>query len=181
MVEGARLESEYTSKAYRGFESLPLRHPVFYPARTKLRRHFYARNRAFSRLFSLLRYGGESEGGKSQGVSDRFSVGFRCSIVLDERWATNAGRIEHRDPLFAAIREATRQFARDDLLARLEAVGVPVGPINTVAQALNDRQARARGMVIAGERIDGLRTPIRLSHANLALGRPAPRLGERQR
>lgn len=26
MVEGARLESEYTSKAYRGFESLPLRH-----------------------------------------------------------------------------------------------------------------------------------------------------------
>jgi hypothetical protein len=29
VVEGARLESEYTSKAYRGFESLPLRHAVF--------------------------------------------------------------------------------------------------------------------------------------------------------
>ena len=29
VVEGARLESEYTSKAYRGFESLPLRQPVF--------------------------------------------------------------------------------------------------------------------------------------------------------
>ena len=29
MVEGARLESEYTSKAYRGFESHPLRHTVF--------------------------------------------------------------------------------------------------------------------------------------------------------
>jgi gamma-glutamylcyclotransferase (GGCT)/AIG2-like uncharacterized protein YtfP len=28
VVEGARLESEYTSKAYRGFESLPLRQPV---------------------------------------------------------------------------------------------------------------------------------------------------------
>ena len=28
MVEGARLESEYTSKAYRGFESLPLRQLV---------------------------------------------------------------------------------------------------------------------------------------------------------
>jgi hypothetical protein len=26
VVEGARLESEYTPKAYRGFESLPLRH-----------------------------------------------------------------------------------------------------------------------------------------------------------
>ena len=28
VVEGARLESEYTPKAYRGFESLPLRHLV---------------------------------------------------------------------------------------------------------------------------------------------------------
>ncbi len=28
MVEGARLESVYTPKAYRGFESLPLRHLV---------------------------------------------------------------------------------------------------------------------------------------------------------
>ena len=29
MVEGARLESEYTAKPYRGFESLPLRQPSF--------------------------------------------------------------------------------------------------------------------------------------------------------
>ena len=28
VVEGARLESEYTAKPYRGFESLPLRHTV---------------------------------------------------------------------------------------------------------------------------------------------------------
>ena len=91
-----------------------------------------------------------------------------------------AGRIEHRAPLFAAIEQATRRFARDDLLAKLEAVGVPVGPINTVEQALNDPQVRARGMVVKGDRIDGLRTPIRFSDADLALGRPAPRLGERQ-
>ena len=32
MVEGARLESEYTPKAYRGFESLPLRHSPHSPA-----------------------------------------------------------------------------------------------------------------------------------------------------
>jgi len=104
-----------------------------------------------------------------------------CGVVgiePEERWATNAGRIEHRAPLFAAIEAATRRFERDDLLGRLEAVGVPVGPINTVEQALNDPQVRARGMVVPGERIDGLRTPIRFSDADLALGRPAPRLGE---
>ena len=73
------------------------------------------------------------------------------------------------------------RFDRDDLLAKLEAVGVPVGPINTVEQALTDPQVQARGMVIKGERLDGLRTPIRFSDADLALGRPAPRLGETQR
>jgi crotonobetainyl-CoA:carnitine CoA-transferase CaiB-like acyl-CoA transferase len=99
-------------------------------------------------------------------------------IAPEDRWATNAGRIEHRAPLFAAIERATRGFERDDLLAKLEAVGVPVGPINTVEQALNDPQVRARGMVIEGDRIDGLRTPIRFSDAELAVGRPAPRLGE---
>ncbi len=41
VVEGARLESEYTSKAYRGFESLPLRHT---PRRT-LTRIEYSRPR----------------------------------------------------------------------------------------------------------------------------------------
>jgi hypothetical protein len=38
VVEGARLESEYTSKAYPGFESLPLRQFVFsdsYPPRPR--------------------------------------------------------------------------------------------------------------------------------------------------
>ena len=96
----------------------------------------------------------------------------------DPRFATNAGRIEHRDALFAAIERATRGFARDDLLMKLEAAGVPAGPINTVEQALNDPQVRARGMVVPGQRIDGLRTPIRFSDADLVLGRPAPPLGE---
>jgi crotonobetainyl-CoA:carnitine CoA-transferase CaiB-like acyl-CoA transferase len=99
-------------------------------------------------------------------------------IAPEDRWTTNAGRIVHREPLFEAIRQATSRFERDDLIAKLEAVSVPVGSINTVEQALNDPQVRARGMIVPGERIDGLRTPIRFSDADLMLGRPAPRLGE---
>ena len=104
-----------------------------------------------------------------------------AGIAPDQRWTTNAGRIEHRAELFAAIEAATKRFDRDDLLAKLEAVGVPVGPINTVEQALTDPQIAARDMVIRGERLDGLRTPIRFSDADLVLGRPAPRLGEQRR
>jgi crotonobetainyl-CoA:carnitine CoA-transferase CaiB-like acyl-CoA transferase len=102
-------------------------------------------------------------------------------IAPEDRWATNAGRIEFRAPLFEAIEHATRGFERDDLLARLELAGVPAGPINTVEQALHDPQVRARGMVVPSEQIDGLRTPIRFSDADLMLGRPAPRLGETRR
>ncbi len=103
-----------------------------------------------------------------------------CAVVgldaADPRYATNALRLAHREPLFDAITAATRRFDRDDLLARLEDAGVPAGPINTVEQALHDPQVVARGMVLDLEPIKGLRTPIRFSDADLATGRPAPAL-----
>jgi crotonobetainyl-CoA:carnitine CoA-transferase CaiB-like acyl-CoA transferase len=108
-----------------------------------------------------------------------------CAVVGiedDPRWVTNAGRIDHRDPLFALIEQKTRSFARDDLLAKLEAAGVPAGPINTVEQALTDRQVVARGMVLPANDtrpIAGLRTPIRFSDADLALDTGAPSLPRR--
>jgi crotonobetainyl-CoA:carnitine CoA-transferase CaiB-like acyl-CoA transferase len=101
----------------------------------------------------------------------------------DPRFATNAGRVAFREILTAGIEAATRTIPRDALLARLEAVGVPAGPINSVAQAFADPQVVARGMAITGARPDGstvpgLRTPIRFSDADLAIGRAAPMLGE---
>ena len=107
-----------------------------------------------------------------------------CAVMgLAERpeWATNAGRLEHKPVLFAAIEALTGTWRRDDLLAALEAAGVPAGPINTVEQAFADPQVIARGMQIEVRREDGsvlpgLRTPIRFSDADLALGRAAPSL-----
>jgi len=99
----------------------------------------------------------------------------------DPRFATNAGRLAFNDVLFAGIEAATSRVPKLELLARLEAVGVPAGPINTVAQAFNDPQVVARGMAIAvvrpdGSLVPGLRTPIRFSDADLATGRAAPML-----
>ena len=103
-------------------------------------------------------------------------------LKADPRFATNAGRLEHREPLFAAIRDATSQHERDTLLATLEAVGVPAGPINTVAQAFADPQVIHRGMALTLDRDDmslpGLRTPIKFSESSLALDRAAPMLGQ---
>lgn len=100
-------------------------------------------------------------------------------IAPDPRWETNAGRVADRAALTALIEERCRTFARDDLLARLEAAGVPAGPINTVEQALNDPQVIARGMVLPPNEmrpIAGLRTPIRFSDATLFLDQGSPPL-----
>ncbi|WP_375391270.1 CaiB/BaiF CoA transferase family protein [uncultured Sphingomonas sp.] len=109
---------------------------------------------------------------------------FCAATGLEARpeWATNPGRIEHRGALFAAIEALTRLRHRDELLRALEAAGVPAGPINTVAQAFDDPQVIARGMRIEvtredGATLPGLRTPIRFSEADLALGKASPLLG----
>ena len=102
-----------------------------------------------------------------------------CAVVAldasDPRWLTNAGRLEHREPLFAAIEAATRGFDRDDLLTRCEAAGVPAGPINTVEQAFADPQVVARGMRIAVERDDGAVLPGAAHADPLLRRRPRPR------
>ena len=107
-----------------------------------------------------------------------------CAVLgLDAQseWATNAGRLADKPALFAAIETATRLRTKEDLLHALEAANVPAGPINTVAQAFDDPQVIARGMRIEvtredGTTLPGLRTPIRFSDAELALGRAAPSL-----
>uniref|UniRef100_UPI002AFE3532 CoA transferase n=1 Tax=Pararhodobacter sp. TaxID=2127056 RepID=UPI002AFE3532 len=63
------------------------------------------------------------------------------------------------------------------LIALMEANGVPGGPINTVAEALEEPQVLARGLKIAPEGLAGLRSPLRFSRSALALDRAAPALG----
>ena len=85
---------------------------------------------------------------------------------------------------------SSRQKPAADWLDRLEAAGIPAGPINRLSQALSDVQAQHRGMVraIAGIpqvgsplRFDGERRGLRSAAAcaGRAHGRGACRLGSR--
>jgi crotonobetainyl-CoA:carnitine CoA-transferase CaiB-like acyl-CoA transferase len=73
--------------------------------------------------------------------------------------------------------------SRAHWLARLEADGVPSGPVNTYPEALADPHTLARDMVIdlvhpgAGP-IKNLGVPVKLSDTPGAVDRPAPLLGE---
>ena len=106
-------------------------------------------------------------------------------IAREPRWLANSDRLANRESLVDRLSELTRTWRRADLLAKLEAVQVPAGPINALDQVFADPQVRHRGMRIdppsaaaqAGP-IPGVRTPIMLDDRSMAAERPAPRLGE---
>ena len=100
-----------------------------------------------------------------------------AALANDPRFRTNPDRVTNRVALTESVSEISRRFTRAELLARLEAAGVPAGPINSVAEALADPQVAARGMVLDLPAIPGLRTPIRFSGAALVTTRGAPPLG----
>jgi len=93
-------------------------------------------------------------------------------------YLTNADRIANRDEMTALLTEATRRFAKADLLAACETQGVPAGPINDMAEVFADPQIEARGMRVDLDGVPGLRSPFLFSGAELAVERPSPRLDE---
>ena len=100
-------------------------------------------------------------------------------------YRNNKGRLAHRAEIVERICALTVKMPRAELLDKLEAAGVPAGPINDLAQVFADPQVIHRGMKLevpsaaakAGT-IPGVRTPIMIDGAPMAAERPSPRLGE---
>ena len=100
-------------------------------------------------------------------------------------YRANSDRLQHREELVARLSTLTAPWSRADLLAKLESVQVPAGPINPLDQVFSDPQVVHRGMRIerpsaaakAGT-IPGVRTPIIIGGKPMAAERPSPRLGE---
>jgi formyl-CoA transferase/CoA:oxalate CoA-transferase len=91
-----------------------------------------------------------------------------------------------RDALAAILEPLFATRSVDEWLAVCERVGIPCGPILSVAQALAHPQVQARGMVVPLEhpsagpiRVTGV--PVRLSETPGVVRTPPPRLGEHSR
>lgn len=103
--------------------------------------------------------------------------------AADERFSINAGRVKHNLELTELLTARFRAFSRDELIARLDAAGVPAAPINTVPDVLADPQIRHREMVrdlphpLAGT-VRHVVSPLRFENAPLRFSRSAPLLGE---
>lgn len=103
--------------------------------------------------------------------------------AADPRFVTNDRRVAHRDELASLIDAITTTAGRAAWLERLEAAGIPCGPILNYEEALATPQAVAREMTqevdhpILG-RVRTLGTPIKMSATPLDPTRRAPMLGE---
>ncbi|MFK7834605.1 MAG: CaiB/BaiF CoA transferase family protein [Sulfitobacter sp.] len=99
-------------------------------------------------------------------------------MATSSDYLKNADRVANRPQMNRRLTGATRTWTRDALLAECEAHNVPAGPINNLDDVMADPQVVARGMQIELDGVPGLRSPFRFSDAELALHRPAPKLGE---
>jgi len=108
----------------------------------------------------------------------------RPALAGDARFASNEERTRHVDALAEALGDAFAEATSAEWLARLEAAGVPCGPLNDVAAVLADPQVRARNMVISVEdpaagRVALAGNPVKLGGvADPPTRPPAPRLDE---
>jgi crotonobetainyl-CoA:carnitine CoA-transferase CaiB-like acyl-CoA transferase len=102
-------------------------------------------------------------------------------VGRDERFATFGDRLAHKDALLPILEARFAERTTDDWLARLRG-RVPCAPVNTLAQALEDEQVRARGMIVEVEHPDlgtlrEVASPVRTA-GTVATPAPAPRLGQ---
>lgn len=102
-------------------------------------------------------------------------------------YLTNKDRVRNRARLVPYLGMLTARFAKADILARLEALGVPAGPINSTDEVFADPQVIARGLrrdlpapaAKAGS-IPSVASPVVIDGVRQASARPSPGLGEHQ-
>ena len=75
----------------------------------------------------------------------------RSALASDARFVSNALRTENVDALAVELETVLATAGVTHWLERLEAAGIPCGPLNDVAAVLDDPQVRARNMIVSSE------------------------------
>lgn len=104
-------------------------------------------------------------------------------LAGDVRFQTNANRVKNRNPLVEILQKKLAQHTTTKWVEQLTAVGIPAGPINTVAQALAEPQVAARDMLIeimhpSGAPLKFLGPVPKFSATPARIQSPPPLLGE---
>ena len=122
-------------------------------------------------------------------VGNDGQFGKLCDVLGHSEWASdprfsvNAQRVRNIGELSALLRQAFAARTRHDLISALDRVGVPCGPINSVADVFNDPQVLARGMLKqvphpSGVELPQVGSPMRFEQAPLETCAAPPLLGQ---
>lgn len=95
-------------------------------------------------------------------------------------YTRNQARLQNRDVLVAEMNAILPTRTRGEWLAALEVAGVPCAPINTLAEALDQPQVKALGLIqpIPGEDFTLTGLPISFDGVRPQIRHGAPRLGD---
>src|SRR3954447_8792386 len=101
----------------------------------------------------------------------------------DQRFASNPARVRDHATLDALLRAEFAGRARGDLVAALDAAGVPCSAINTVPEVFAEPQVQHRKMLRklshpTGGEVSQVVSPLNFANEPLAFERPPPLLGE---
>ena len=103
---------------------------------------------------------------------------FDWNFSISEKFSTNKKRIQHRTKLIKKLANKLKKYTKEKIIQTLQNANVPVGTVNSVSEALNHEQTKARKMIksINGEKF--LRTPISFNNFKLNNKKLAPELGD---
>ncbi|MEM0937904.1 MAG: CoA transferase [Pseudomonadota bacterium] len=101
----------------------------------------------------------------------------------DPRFATNRDRMVNLEALVKILEERLIRRDTEDWLDRMEAVGLPAGPVMNIAEMHRDPQALARDMIVETDhpiagKVKAIGLPIKFSDTPGTVARPAPTLGQ---
>ncbi len=124
----------------------------------------------------------------NQGLWRDFCVAIdREDLLEEDRFETNADRVDHREQLERELEQTLRERTTDEWMSVLvDEAGVPAGPVMDVSEALSNEQTAARDVVQTmshetyGE-IPVIEHPLNFGGAESGFDGPPPELGEHTR
>jgi crotonobetainyl-CoA:carnitine CoA-transferase CaiB-like acyl-CoA transferase len=107
----------------------------------------------------------------------------RPDLADDARFATNAARVENREVLVPILAGILAEGSAAHWLSRLDAAGIPCGPINSIDKVFADPQMRHRGMAASvpdasGRDVPTVGSPLTMTETPATLRTAPPALGE---
>lgn len=107
----------------------------------------------------------------------------RPDLVVDERFAANAGRVQHRAELIPLLASIFKTKSVSDWLKKLEEAEIPCGPINNFEQVFSMPNVQERNMLIKMKhptigKLPLVGSPLKMSDTPVEYRLPPPLMGE---